>query len=92
MSLPIPVFLNEPDKVVFWTWNELTWFLGILMFMWLMASFLLGLVLSITVVKVLRMLQKSALGDLTRIGPYWFLPSAKSFKTLPPSDIREFLG
>ena len=92
MSAPIPVFLNKPDKVVFWTWNEVTWFLGTLLFVWLTASFLLGLALSIGMVKLLRVLQKSSLGDLTKVGPYWFLPSRKSFKFLPPSDIREYLG
>lgn len=90
MSELLPHFLNKPDKVVFWTWQEVIWFLTTLMGVWLLCSFLLGLILGALVVKGLRVLQKHPLGDLTRIGPYWFL--SKPYKTLPPAHIREWLG
>ena len=91
MDEPIPNFLNKPDKVVFWTWSEVYWFLGILMFVWALCSFLIGLILGALAIKVLRILQRNPLGDLTKVGPYWFFPS-KRYKTLPPADIREFIG
>lgn len=91
MDEPIPHFLNKPDKVVFWTWFELSWFLGTVFMVWLVCSFLLGLILGALVVKGLRILQKHPLGDLTKIGPYWFLDS-KRYQALPPAYIREWIG
>lgn len=91
-TVPIPVFLNEPDKILFWTWREVFWFLGILFLIWILCSFLLGLLLGVITVKGFRWMQKSPLGDLTGIGVYWFLPTSKNFKTLPPSYIRELMG
>jgi len=91
-QVPIPVFLNEPEKVIFWTWSEISWFLGIFFLVWILYSFLLGLLLGVGMIKLLRLMQKSLLGDLTKVGVYWFLPTGNSFKTLPPSYIREFMG
>ena len=88
----LPLFLNKPDKVVFWTWLEIYWFLGVLSFVWIVCSFVLGLLMGAASIKILRLLQKSTLGDLSKVGVYWFLPSKNHFKSLPPSDIREFLG
>ena len=91
-QIPIPVFLNEPEKVIFWTWQEVAWFLGLFFLVWILCSFLLGLALGIGMVKLLRWMQKSPWGDLTKIGVYWFLPTKNSFKTFPASYIREFMG
>ena len=91
-EVPIPIFLNEPDKIIFWTWFEVFWFLGIFFLVWILYSFLLGLLFGIGAIRCLRWMQRSPLGDLTKVGVYWFLPTQKSFKTLPPSYIREFMG
>lgn len=91
-QIPIPIFLNEPEKVIFWTWPEVFWFLGILFLVWILCSFFLGLLLGVGMIKLRRRMQKSPLGDLTSVGMYWFLPTQKSFKTLPPSYIRELMG
>ncbi len=91
-EIPIPVFLNEPEKIIFWTWYEVAWFLGLFFLVWILCSFLLGLLSGVGMVKLLRLMQKSPLGDLTKIGVYWFLPTGHSFKTFPPSYIREFMG
>ena len=66
--------------------------IGVFFLMWILCSFLLGLALGIGMVKLLRWMQKSPWGDLTKIGVYWFLPTKNSFKTFPPSYIREFMG
>jgi hypothetical protein len=89
---PLPIFLNTRDKVVFWTWTEVYWFLGVLGFVWVICSFLLGLLCGAATIKGLRVLEQSPFGDLTRVGLYAFLPSERHFKYLPPSDIREFVG
>ena len=89
---PIPIFLNEPDKILFWTWGEVGWFLGIFFFVWILCSFVLGVLLGVGTIKLFRLLEKSAFGDLTKIGVYWFLPTYKSFKSLPPSYVRELIG
>ncbi len=92
MCDPIPVFLNRPDKVVFWTWKEIGTFLSTVFFVWCTSSFVLGLFLGTLMVKALRALQSHPLGDLTQLGVYAFLPSQRHFKSLIPSDIRELLG
>jgi type IV conjugative transfer system protein TraL len=91
-QVPIPLFLNEPDKIIFWTWNEVAWFLGVFFLVWILYSFLLGLLLGVGLIKLLRWMQKSPLGDLTKVGIYWFLPSQKGSQIFPPSYIREYLG
>ncbi len=88
----IPVFLNKPDKVVFWTWKEMNTFLVTLFFVGCTGSWVLGLLMGALMVKALRCLQSHALGDLTRVGVYAFLPSQHQFKSLIPSDIRELIG
>ncbi|MBP9728645.1 MAG: hypothetical protein KBD23_00680 [Gammaproteobacteria bacterium] len=92
MCDPIPVFLNRPDKVVFWTWKEIGTFLSTVFFVWCTSSFVLGLFMGALMVKALRALQSHPLGDLTQLGVYAFLPSQRHFKSLIPSDIRELLG
>lgn len=90
-EVPIPIFLNEPDKIIFWTWHEVFCFLGLFFLVWILCSFLLGLLLGVGVIKLLRALQRTPWGDLTNIGVYWFLPQ-QSVKTFPPSYLREFMG
>ena len=92
MNAPIPEFLNTPDKVIIWTWEEVYTFLGTLLFSWLMGSFLWGVFLGALMVMVIRDLKTSEMGDLTKVGLYWFIPSYKRFKHLPSSYIREILG
>ena len=90
---PIPKLLNQPEKVAFWTWNEIIVFLSVLLCVWMALSFLLGLVLGAFGIHLLRLLKNHRHGDLTKIGFYWFSPwSAGQFKCLPPSHIREFVG
>ena len=92
MSDLIPVFLNKPDKVVFWTWKEMNTFLVTLFFVGCTGSWVLALLMGALMVKVLRILQAHAFGDLSRVGVYAFLPSQTRFKSLIPSDIRELIG
>lgn len=89
---PIPRILDQPEKIAFWTWNEILLF--IVVFGLVSAfSFLLGMVLGVVSIKIMRLLKNSSYGDLTKVGLYWFSPwSEKQFKTLPSSHIREYLG
>ena len=92
MCDPLPVFLNRPDKVVFWTWKEIGVFLGTLFFVGSIFSFALGLFLGALMVKVLKLLQSHPLGDFSVLAPYAFLQSKYAFQSLIPSEIRELLG
>lgn len=61
------------------------------MFDFMVVGFLLG----VLAIKARRSLQKSPLGDLTKIGIYWLLPysfSKSFFKVIPPCYVREHLG
>ncbi len=73
----IPTFLNQSDKVGFWTWNELTLFLCVVSFVWSLGSMLLGFVLGALSVHGLKMMQNSSYGDLTKGGLYWIHPLAR---------------
>lgn len=89
----IPRFLNTPDKLAFWTWNEFALFILVLCIISLMGSMLLGLFLGALSVQVLKNIQDSQYGDLTKGGFYWSTPfSKKWYQSIPASNIREFVG
>lgn len=90
---PIPRLLDQPEKIVFWTWTEIMLFMSIFLSVWGAFSFLLGFILGAASIRLLRLLKNSPYGDLTKVGLYWFSPwSHKRFKTLADSRIREYIG
>lgn len=89
----IPRYLSQPDRVAFWTWNEVSLFVSIVAVIGIIFSIVFAFIAGIVAVQMMRSLQKSPQGDLTKVGLYWFSPwSGKRYKTLPPSHIREFIG
>ncbi len=89
----IPRFLSQPDRVAFWTWNEVSLFVSIAAVIGIAYSIILGFLMGMLGVHVMRSLQTSPRGDLTKVGLYWFSPwSAKRYPSFPPSHIREFIG
>lgn len=89
----IPKFLNQPDKVAFWTWNEVALFLCVVSLVWSLGSLLMGFLLGGLSIHVLKIMQNSPYGDLTKGGLYWISPFSKNwYKSFPPSHIREFIG
>jgi len=89
----IPKFLNQPDRIAFWTWNELILFLSITVIASILYSLILGFILGALGVRFMHKLQNSPYGDLTKIGMYWFSPWSKNrFKYLPAAYIREYIG
>lgn len=93
-TLPaIPRFLNQPDKIAYWTWNEVTLCLSVVFLVWSLGSMLLSFFIGAFSVHVLKMMQNSQHGDLTKGGLYWISPFSKNwYKSFPPSHIREFVG
>lgn len=88
-----PRFLNTQDKIAFWTWNEFALFVLVFSMVSLMGSMILGFFLGIGAMQVFRNMQDSPYGDLTKGGFYWSAPfSQKSYKAIPGSYVREFLG
>ncbi len=89
----IPTFLNQPDRIAFWTWNEFILFISITVIVSILYSLILGLMLGVLGVRFMKQLQNSPYGDLTKIGMYWFSPwSQHRFKYLPSAFIREYIG
>lgn len=89
----IPKFLNHPDKVAFWTWNEFALFILVLCAISLMGSMLLGFILGALAVHGLKTMQTSAYGDLTKGGFYWSVPFSQNwYKAIPLSNVRGFVG
>ncbi|MFM8453420.1 MAG: type IV conjugative transfer system protein TraL [Gammaproteobacteria bacterium] len=88
-----PSLLNSPEKVIFWTWNEIALFILVFFTVWSIWSFVLGLVLGYLSIGIMRFLENSPYGDLTKILPYWFSPfTQKTHVRVLPSHIREYLG
>lgn len=89
----IPRFLSQPDRVAFWTWNEVSLFVSIVAVIGITYSILFGFLAGMFGVRMMRSLQNSPQGDLTKVGLYWFSPfSGTRYKSVPPSYIREFIG
>ena len=91
----IPLFLNQPARWAFFERVEACLFAIIFVVCCFLGFMVIGLLLGVVAVRVKRKLQKSSLGDLTKIGMYWLLPHSmvKSFfNAVPPCYIREFLG
>jgi type IV conjugative transfer system protein TraL len=89
----IPRFLSQPDRVAFWTWNEVSLFVSIAAVIGIAYSIIFGFLVGVLGVHIMRSLQNSPQGDLTKVGLYWFSPwSSARYKSIPPSHIREFVG
>ncbi len=89
----IPRFLSQPDRVAFWTWNEVSLFVSIAAVIGIAYSIIFGFLVGILGVHIMRSLQNSPQGDLTKVGLYWFSPwSNAQYKSIPPSHVREFVG
>ena len=91
----IPLFLNQSPRWSFFERAEALLFAHVFIVAWMIDFMVIGLFLGVVAVRVKRKLQKSSLGDLTKIGMYWLLPHSmvKSFfNAVPPCYIREFLG
>lgn len=93
-TLPlIPGFLNEPEKFIRWTFGELSVFLGPLLVVGFFFSWVLGLVLAVTLYKCLKLLTQGPYGDLFHALDYWFMPfSRRRYKAIAPSHIKEWVG
>ena len=94
----IPVFINLPDRNLFWSWEETNIFLvsaigGFFLMpvpVWL--SGIVALLIGALSVRGYKKLKNSKYGDLTTCGFYWLsFDSRKRFKSLPASYIRSRL-
>lgn len=91
----IPLFLNQAPRWSFFERAEAFLFAHVFIVAWMFDFMVLGLLFGVMVVRVKRKLQKSSLGDLTKLGMYWLLPyfiSKSFFNAIPPCYMREFLG
>ncbi len=89
----VPGFLNEPEKIIRWTVSELAVFLGPLCVIGFFFSWILGLLIGVTLYKGLKLLTRGAYGDLLSSVDYWFMPfSKRRYKAIAPSYIKEWIG
>lgn len=89
----IPRYLDEPERVLFWTMDELL-ILLVPIFVGIACDFAaLGLFVGIAGVALYSRL-KARIGEHFFSGVlYWYLPPWLSrFKATPPSYIREYIG
>ena len=95
MESNIPVFLNQAPRWSFFEKNEVVLFMHVFVLFFLFDFMVIGLLFGVMSVHVKRKLQKSSLGDLTKLGMYWLLPcsiSSSFFNVIPACYIREFAG
>lgn len=76
MESAIPVFLNQAPRWSFFEKNEVVLFMHVFVLFFLFDFMVIGLLFGVIAVRIKRKLQKSSLGDLTKLGMYWFLPHA----------------
>jgi type IV conjugative transfer system protein TraL len=91
----IPTFLNQPPRWSFFEKSDVYLFMNVLALFFLIDFMVIGLLVGVMAVKLKKRLQKSEVGDLTKLGMYWLLPhsiSSSFFNVIPPCYIREFVG
>ncbi len=88
----VPKYLDEPPKFLAWTYPQLLVVTGPFIFGLVFKQIFLGLLGSVLVCVMARKLKTLLEGSCILSALYWYLPSTRTFKTLPPSYIREYLG
>ena len=89
----IPQHLDEPERYLVFTPDELVILVLPIAILTIVANFLIGLVVGMAGVWLLRKVKKGA--GLSRLlwMAYWLLPSdAFGLKATPPSHLRELAG
>lgn len=89
------VMLNHVDtplKLLLWTVPEILmmivpFFLGLML-----EQLLMGLLVSIAYFYIYKKYQRKFGKGQFQVVNYWYFPTGKRFKTLPPSYLREYLG
>lgn len=93
-----PTFLNEPERMIYWTFEEALAFAGpsltIGMFGFGLFDFFsipLGCLVGYACFEILRFTSNTKYGNIRAALFYWYFPS-KGFYPFPPSHIREYVG
>ncbi|OGT67601.1 MAG: type IV conjugative transfer system protein TraL [Gammaproteobacteria bacterium RIFCSPHIGHO2_12_FULL_45_9] len=89
----VPRFLDEPARLMLWTWDEFIVLMGPIVF----CMFVIGAPVSGMIVGgVLWMGLKKIKGEQGHFFVYhclyWYFPLVFGFKKTPPSFIREWVG
>lgn len=89
----IPQHLDEQERYLFFTPDELGVVVVPLMLATVLANFLIGLMVSATLFWLLRRFKKGAGLPRLMTMAYWLFPSAVfKLKATPPSHLRELAG
>ena len=89
----IPRYLDEPMRIILWTWDEVSIFiLPMFLFYELTNQLLVGIVMGLLGFVGLKKLKGDQGHYFLRHLMYWHLPTIVRFKKTPPSFIREYIG
>ena len=93
-----PLFLNEPERMIYWTFEEALSFAGPALLIGLFGfglfdffSIPLGLFVGYVCFEILRITGSTKYGNIRAGLFYWYFPS-KGFYPFPQSHIREYIG
>lgn len=89
----IPRYLDEPIRLILWTWDEIAVFLvPLFLVYWLSNQLLLGIILGLAGFLGLKKLKGNQGHYFLKSAAYWYLPAMRQFRVTPPSYIREYIG
>lgn len=89
----IPRYLDEPMRLILWTWDELTAFLLPLITIYMITNQLLaGIFVGLLLFVGLKKLKGDQGHYFLRAFAYWHLPQIIRLKKTPASYIREYIG
>lgn len=89
----IPRYLDEPMRIILWTWDELTIFLlPIILTYWLSNELIFGMIIGVSAFFCLKKIKGNQGHYFVKSLVYWYLPEMTKFHKTPPSYIREYIG
>lgn len=95
MSMTRHVILNYVDtplKILLWTVDEILMLIGPAFLGLIIDQFILGMLISVVYFWGYKRYQRKFGKGQFQAVRYWYLPTSRSFKWLPPSYVQEYLG
>lgn len=89
----IPRYLDEPMRIILWTWDELLVFgIPLAAIYWLSNQLLIGIFVGLAALFGLKKLKGDQGHYFIKSFAYWHLPEIICLRRTPASYIREYIG
>jgi len=92
LSLRMPRHLDDPDKLLWWDFDQALIVIAIFGLGIVMNMLIVGVVLSVFVGSLIGKLKSGRSRGFLVHSAYWYLPMDMGLKRTPPSDVAVFIG